>query len=216
MEATIVEKVMTEKKKVDNKVYGVYLKSLLTCKVSLNINEIGSNLKQNLEKKLAAKIENKCSAEGFIKPNSVSIVSYSSGTVNSANVDFQVVYECMVCNPVEGMLIECTVKTITKAGIRGEVVDENGTMPVTVFVARDHNYNDHRFQDAKENTKILTKVIGVRYELNDPYVCVISKLADYREPTKRGGENEKLNLLEGENVVFDLDDFDHDEINRNE
>ena len=214
MEATIVEKVMTEKKKVDNKVYGVYLKSLLTCKVSLNINEIGSNLKQNLEKKLAAKIENKCSAEGFIKPNSVSIVSYSSGTVNSANVDFQVVYECMVCNPVEGMLIECTVKTITKAGIRGEVVDENGTMPVTVFVARDHNYNDHRFQDAKENTKILTKVIGVRYELNDPYVCVISKLADYREQKKHGGENEKLNLLEGENVVFDLDDFDDENGNQ--
>lgn len=194
-------------KKTDSKVYGVYLKSLLSCKVSLGINEVGSNLKQNLEKKLSSKIENKCSAEGFIKPNSVSVISYSAGTVNSANIDFQVVYECMICNPVEGMLIECTVKTITKAGIRGEVIEEGGTLPVTVFVARDHNYNDSRFHDIKENSKILTKVIGVRYELNDPCVCVISKLADYREETRRGG-NEKLDLLYGENVVFDLDNLD--------
>ena len=102
-----------QKHTTDNKIYGVYLKSLLNQKVTLSITEIGNNLKQNLEKKIAAKIEGKCIVQGFIKPNSTRIVNYSSGNVNAAFVDFQVVFECMVCHPVEGMLIECKSKTIT-------------------------------------------------------------------------------------------------------
>jgi len=38
-------------KPMDNKIYGVYLKSLLNQKITLTITEIGNNLKQNLEKK---------------------------------------------------------------------------------------------------------------------------------------------------------------------
>jgi hypothetical protein len=42
-------------------------------------------------------------------------------------------------------------------------------------------------------------------------------LADYREQTKRGGEHERLNLLDEENVAFTLDDFDEDDdANRNQ
>ena len=185
------------KKPADSKIYGVYLKSLLTQKVVLSINEIGNNLKQNLEKKIAYKIEGKCIVEGFIKPNSVNIVNYSSGTVNAGNVEFQVLFECMICHPAEGMLMECVAKTITKAGIHAEVVDKDGVVPVTVFVARDHNYNDVNFNNVAENAKILARVIGIRFELNDPYISVIAKLAhpfDTRGREHRGG-NPKINVL---------------------
>jgi hypothetical protein len=73
------------------------------------------------------------------------------------------------------MLIECTSKTITKAGIHAQVLDRD-IVPVTVFVARDHHNMDRYFQSIQENTKILVKVIGIRYELNDPYICVLAKL----------------------------------------
>lgn len=186
------------KKQADSKIYGVYLKSLLTQKVVLSINEIGNNLKQNLEKKIAYKIEGKCIVEGFIKPNSVNIVNYSSGTVNAANVEFQVLFECMICHPTEGMLMECVAKTITKAGIHAEVIDKDGVVPVTVFVARDHNYNDVNFNNVAENAKILARVIGIRFELNDPYVSVIAKLAqpfDTRARENRGG-NPKISVFD--------------------
>uniref|UniRef100_A0A6C0D7E0 S1 motif domain-containing protein n=1 Tax=viral metagenome TaxID=1070528 RepID=A0A6C0D7E0_9ZZZZ len=198
-----------QKHTTDNKIYGVYLKSLLNLKITLSITEIGNNLKQNLEKKIAAKIEGKCIVQGFIKPNSTHIVNYSSGNVNSAFVDFQVVFECMVCHPVEGMLIECKSKTITKAGIHAEVVDETGIVPVTVFIARDHNYNDVTFNNVKENETILVRVIGTRFELNDSYICVIGKLAHRRELTTSnkkyldGGEKPRLNLME-ENVTLEM------------
>ena len=199
-------------KPVDNKIYGIYLKSLLNDKITLNITEIGNNIKQNLEKKIASKIEGKCITQGFIKPNSTHIVNYSSGNVNTGFVDFQVVFECMVCHPVEGMLIECKSKTITKAGIHAEVVDETGAVPVTVFIARDHNYNDVDFNNVKENENILVRVIGTRFELNDSYVCVIAKLArrrdEYTVPKKHlGGEHPRLNLTD-ENVVLEMTEED--------
>jgi hypothetical protein len=84
----------------------------------------------------------------------------------------------MICHPVEGMIIDCTSKTITKAGVHAQVIDSDGTIPVTVFVARDHHNTNKYFNTIKENAKIQVKVIGARYELNDPYICVIGKLVD--------------------------------------
>lgn len=198
------------KKRVNNeksKIYGVYIKSLLTQKVILSINEIGKNTKQNLEKKIQAKIEGKCIEQGFIRPNSVAVKSYSSGLINSANVEFQVVFECNICHPVEGMLIECDVKTVTKAGIHAVVKTDDDVVPVTVFVARDHNYNDSYFGTIKENMKIITRVIGIRYELNDPFICVIGKLVQNRDdnlqPLRKGGLP-RLSVLD----EYDITDFE--------
>ncbi len=158
-----------------SKIYGVYIDSLLTKKVVLSITEIGKNIKENLKKKLANSIEGKCIEEGFIRPNSIHIESYSSGLINTENIEFQTVFTCKVCHPVEGMLIECNTKTITKAGIHAQVIDID-VVPITVFVARDHHNMDKYFQSIQENMKILVKVIGIRYELNDPYICVLAKL----------------------------------------
>lgn len=161
--------------KSKDKVYGVYIDSLLTKKVILSITEIGKNIKENLQRKLSDSMEGKCIEEGFIRPGSIRIESYSCGLVNTENIEFQTVFTCKICHPVEGMLIECTSKTITKAGIHAQVLDRD-IVPVTVFVARDHHNMDRYFQSIQENTKILVKVIGIRYELNDPYICVLAKL----------------------------------------
>lgn len=169
------------------KTYGVYIKSMLTMKIPLSITEIGKNIKQNLEKTVSYKTEGKCIAEGFIKPNSVRVISYSSGVINGDIIDFQTVFECMVCHPVEGMNIECDAKTITKAGIHGEVLEDD-IVPVTVFIARDHHFTDKLFASVKEGQRITVRVIGVRYELNDPYICVIAKLV---EPDRKGVIQEK-------------------------
>ena len=166
------------KKETDNKIYGVYIQSLLTKKVTLSITEVSKNIKQSLEKKISVLNEGKCIEEGFIRPGSTKIISYSSGTVHSENISFQVVFECMICHPVEGMLIECISKTITKAGIHAEVIDQHNIIPLTIFIARDHHYMNNYFNTVKENMKILIQVIGIRYELNDPYICAIGKLLE--------------------------------------
>jgi len=160
----------------DQKIYGVYIKSVLTKKVSLLITEIGGNIKQNLEKKISKNAEGRCIAEGFIQPGSIQVISYSAGLVNNENIEFQTIFECMICHPVEGMLIKCLTKTITKAGIHAEVIDQHGFVPITVFVARDHHFTDRHFAQLTEGQDIKVRVIGVRFELNDPYICVIGQL----------------------------------------
>jgi DNA-directed RNA polymerase subunit E'/Rpb7 len=197
--------------KGEPKIYGVYINSLLTQKVILSITEIGKNIKQNLEQKIISKNEGRCISQGFIRPNSVKIVSYSSGLVQSENIEFQAVFECMVCNPVEGMIIECTVKTVTKAGIHAEVITENDIVPVTVFIAKDHYATNAYFNSIKENDNITVKVIGSRFELNDPYVCVIGQLIDPSQQEKmtrqknRGGsiDNPKLILGDDEDIQME-------------
>jgi DNA-directed RNA polymerase subunit E'/Rpb7 len=181
-------------------VYGVYIQSMLTMKVVLPIVEVGKSVKENLEKIISKRNEGKCIAEGFIRPGSIKVIRYSSGNVSGSNVEFETVFECMICHPVEGMLIECDVKTITKAGIHAEVTDNVGAIPITSFIARDHHFNDRTFAEIKENAKIIVRVVGVRFELNDPYICVLGQLVEKKEGQQRGGMP-KLQFVEDDIVT---------------
>tara|TARA_B110000503_G_C7117301_1_gene400967 strand:+ start:391 stop:975 length:585 start_codon:yes stop_codon:yes gene_type:complete len=179
---------MSKPLKNDN-IYGVYNPSVLTQKVYLMITEVGKTVKQNIEREILHQTTGKCIAEGILKPNSVRIINYSSGAIRGDKVEFQVVFECMICHPVEGMLLYCIVKTITKAGIHAAVIDQDGSVPVTVFIARDHHFTNTKFANVTENEKILANVIGIRFELNDPYICAIARLTEPRP--KSGNEKER-------------------------
>ena len=120
-------------------------------------------------------LEGKCSKEGYIKNGSIKILSYSSGLVEADNVIFEVMFECDICHPVEGQIIKCQVKNITRAGIRAVYTKEK-VSPITVFVARDHHYNNEAFLKVKENEEITIKVIGIRYELHDETISVLGEL----------------------------------------
>ena len=47
-----------------------------------------------------------------------------------------------------------------------------------------------------ENDKITVNVIGIRYELNDPYICVISKLVSIDHDKGRKQNKPRLNILD--------------------
>ena len=117
---------------------GLYATVILSRKIALNIRYVGRQVKSNLEERIRSDLEGKCVVEGFVKPGSTKLVTYSSGLLKGSDVQFVVVVECLVCNPVEGMLVGCIAKNITKAGIRAEIdVDPS---PVVIFVARDHSH----------------------------------------------------------------------------
>ena len=159
-------------------IYEPYISSILNMKIVLPIVDVSKNIKQNLERMIVSKTEGRCIVEGFIRPQSVHILTYSSGKVLAGLVEFQVTFECMVCHPVDGMLVEAICKTVTKAGIHTEVIDKNGNVPITVFIARDHHINNHKFEKVVENAKLVVSVIGIRFELNDSNICAIGKLVD--------------------------------------
>lgn len=172
-------------KKKEIKYSGIYSRSLITRSVVLPIVTIGKNIKETIEKCIAINFEGKCIVEGFVKPNSSKIVTYSSGVVQGTNIKFEVVFECQICCPVEGMLIPCVAKNITKAGIRAES-DEEIPSPIIVFIMRDHHYMSKYFSSINENDKIMVRVIGQRFELNDKYVSIIGEAVDPKKEFQIG------------------------------
>ena len=163
-----------KKKQTTHHPKNLYNQLLITRTVPISINHIGDTIKETLRKTIASQIEGKCIVEGYIKPYSVEVITFSSGLVMGANVIFEVVIQCDVCSPVEGMTIKCIAKHINKAGIRAEINETPS--PVVIFIARDHNYASPLFADVKENDDIEVRVIGQRFELNDKYISIIAEI----------------------------------------
>lgn len=168
---------MNENENENKNVYvnNIFTKSLISQRVELDIKNIGSNLVEVLKEYIVREIEGKCINEGYVKRGSVKIQYYSSGELYSSKVLFDVVVECYICYPVEGMLIECVAINITKAGIRAELNMNGEKSPLVIFLAREHNHSDE-FVEIKEKDNILVNVIGSRFEINDKYISVIAEL----------------------------------------
>ncbi len=154
----------------------IYTKVLLSEKIHINFKNINSNIYNTLEKNIKNKVEGICINEGFVKPNSAKLISYSSGELFSNMVSFDVVYECFVANTVESMTFDCIVKSITKVGLRAEIDDV--ISPFVIFIARDHHFDNELFSKINENDIITVKVLGQRYELNNKFISVIAELVD--------------------------------------
>jgi DNA-directed RNA polymerase subunit E'/Rpb7 len=162
----------------------VYSRSLITESLLLPISVIGRTLKQILEQTIISMVEGKCIVEGYVKPGSVKVITYSSGIIKGDKVLFEIVYECEVCFPVAGMLLNCVAKNITKAGIRAESSD-NVPSPFVLFVARDHYFSNDYFNSVKENDKFMARVIAQRFELNDKYISIIAEIVIPKDQMKK-------------------------------
>ena len=168
----------------------VYSLSQITKSISLPISAIGKGLYQTIERTIAAMVEGKCIVEGFVKTDSVRVITYSSGLVKADSVLFNVVFECSVCYPVAGMLMNCVARNITKAGIRAESSEETPS-PFVLFIARDHYYASDYFNSLEEKEKFTARVIAQRFELNDKYVSIIAELVPQKEYVQK---KPRLNL----------------------
>ena len=178
MSKSVKEKSVKEKSKRKSK--SIYVKNMLTRKIILPFTSVGGNLNSILKQKLEEELHNKCCREGYIKTDSIMICSYSSGVIQENNVIFDVLFECLICYPIEGQIIKCKVENITRAGIRAIYFKEKKS-PITIFIARDHHYDNKYFSNIKEEDIILIKVIGIRFELNDATISVVGELKHQKQ-----------------------------------
>jgi DNA-directed RNA polymerase subunit E'/Rpb7 len=162
----------------------VYSPCQITKNVVLPMTGVGKNLQQTLENTVSAMIGGKCIVEGYVKPGSIRIITFSSGIVKGENIQFSVVFNCEVCYPVAGMNLNCTAKNITKAGIRAESADEQPS-PFVLFIAKDHFFSNDYFNSIKEGEKFVARVIVQRFELNDKYVSVIGELVQREKESRK-------------------------------
>ena len=135
-----------------------------------------SNILALLHTTLVSCIEGRCISEGFIKPETVKIVDFKCGKIVAKNVQFNLVIECYVSNPVENSVIDCIASNITQAGIRAISNDKH--LPVVVYISRDYSILTQNtfYNTIKEGDKISVRVIGKRFEMNDKFIQIIGEL----------------------------------------
>ncbi len=118
-------------------------------------------------------IEGKCKKDGYIRPKSSRIVSYTAPILKENNCIYDVTYSCEVCNPHVEEIYACKIMKLAKIGIRAMISHNNN--PIVFYISREHNQYIN-FDDYKENDEINVKIIGKRFQLNDPYIEVIAEI----------------------------------------
>jgi len=171
----IKQTIKPRNKAKETPIRSVFSRSLITKNIMLPVISVGKNLKQTIERTISSMVEQKCIVEGYVKADSVKVITFSSGLVKGDNVLFDVVFECEVCFPIAGMLLNCVAKNITKAGIRAESSEYNPS-PFVLFIARDHYFANDYFNSIEENQGFVARIIAQRFELNDKYVSIIAEL----------------------------------------
>jgi len=171
-----IQKQPMQKKRDQSKIKDIYSRCLITRNINLPMTTVNKNIREIIETQISYLFEGKCINEGFVKPGSTKIITYSSGIIErGTTILFEVLFECLVCFPVEGTLVSCLAKNITKAGIRAESAEESPS-PIVIFIARDHHFSNSYFSSIQEGDKFIVRIIGQRFELNDKYISVIAEV----------------------------------------
>ena len=161
----------------------IYHECLLTRRMELMVDQCDvAYIENSFVSDLKYDLDGRCIHEGFVKPNSIRDIVYSSGVLKKGVVEFDVQFRCDVCLPVKGAVYAVKFLSMTKAGIHAELIDDEGNRPVTFFLNREWHYGNDSFASyddaafAEQNRCFKAKLLFLRYEMNDAYISAIGEL----------------------------------------
>lgn len=148
------------------------------------------NVHSFLSRKLAEKIEGKCSLHGWVVPNTVKVLSRSTGYVEkgrfTGDIVFHVQAEAKVLNPPSGSHMVCEVTGNNMMGMyvtyRVEKVETNSKTKVTstvrvdavkVILPRDLHIGDEAFSKAQIGDKVKVEIKKSRFQVNDKFILSV-------------------------------------------
>lgn len=144
----------------------------LSKKVHIHSKFLQKNMQASILAQLKMNYEGRCSSEGYIQRNSITIVNYSLGRTNyiKGGVDYDVIFQADICMPHQGQRFKAPVKVKTKAGIHAE------TPPITVLIPRDLHIGNEEFDNVKVEEEIEFEVLGSKFQQQDQNIIVLGKL----------------------------------------
>ena len=144
----------------------------LSKKVHIHSKFLQRNMQSSILSQLKALFEGKCSSEGFIHRNSITIVSYSLGRTNyiKGGVDYDVVFQADVCFPHPGQRFKAPIKLRSKVGIHADLE------PTKILIPRDLHLGNTDFEEAKVGEDIEFEVIGAQFKQQDTDIIIVGKL----------------------------------------
>lgn len=155
----------------------IFVRVQLCEKVKLEPAFLSKNYKEEVLRRLKAKVEGICTKHGYIKPDSIDIYKICTGRVEliglNGNSMFDVYFFADVCNPLLGSIIKCQVSNINKFGILAEAgnIIEAIIAKNSVSIQSDIDLERVRIGD-----EVFIEVLGKKYELNDKKISLIARI----------------------------------------
>jgi hypothetical protein len=149
----------------------LYMDAEVVITILLQIGEV-SDIKHTLMVRAVQMMEGRCTPDGFVKPGSVDIVTFSAGALRDNGIMYTAVCSCQTCNPPEGMYVLCRVVGISKAGIKAVSAIETPS-PIIAFVMQDHLFKSSHTKNIRLGQEFMLQVIGRRSNKGDQAVTVI-------------------------------------------
>jgi DNA-directed RNA polymerase subunit E'/Rpb7 len=122
--------------------------------------------------KLKEKLENKCSRNGFVLSNSLSILSRSLGKSSNGRFTgdyvFYVQIQGNVLNPPDGTVIEGEVISKNKMGLY-----INYKNAIRIIVPRDLHIGNKEFDSVNVGNKIQVEIKKSRFQVNDSSILSV-------------------------------------------
>lgn len=146
----------------------IYQEKILSDVIHLRPNQLNyPNISDIILQNLKDKVEGRCISEGYIKPESVEIVSRNSGIMEnhdfSASLTYTIKYKGEICIPRIGQFVECIVDTHDDTNSVCYIEDEDSS-PMEIYLFRDHYIGNADYVNLKPGDKILIKIMKTQIE----------------------------------------------------
>ena len=131
--------------------------------------------------------EGKCSSEGFIQRNSITILEYSLGRTNyiKGGVDYDITFQADICFPHRGQKLKAPMTLKSKVGIHAELP------PLKILIPRDLHLGNTEFDEVKEGEDLEFEVVGSTFKQRDTEIVVVGKLLSRPDDAPVVKEEEK-------------------------
>jgi DNA-directed RNA polymerase subunit E'/Rpb7 len=144
----------------------------LTKKVHIYSKFLQKNMNAVILAQLKMNVEGKCSSEGFIQRNSITILEYSLGRTNyiKGGVDYDITFQADICFPHRGQTLKAPMTLKSKVGIHAEL------SPLKILIPRDLHLGNKEFDEVKEGEDLEFEVVGSTFKQKDTEIVVVGKL----------------------------------------
>jgi len=182
----------------------IYFNCTLLKRVVVPSKHLNTNIDIYINDYIKKNVEGQCIHEGYVKPDTVSILKKSIGCLLGSNftgdITYDICYTAQVCNPVVGNVIECKVKFVNKMGI----LASNG--PITVIIGRQFHLNNELDKISRDDV-IKVEVVAKTFSLKDTEIKVVAKLYGV-ETVNSKKKNSSNDFTESDLTPIDDDEFE--------
>lgn len=202
----------------------IFIRMQLIEKIKLEPAFISSNYKDEVLKRLKAKVEGICTKHGYIRTDSVEIYKVCCGRVELIGLNgstvFDVYFWADVCNPLLGSVLKCRVSNINKFGI---LVEAGSIIEAIVAKNSVSIQSDVDLEKVRIGDDVMIEVVGKKYELNDKKISLIARVVKNKETNKtlsmkrsafetdENEEDDDIRLIDGGDVGIDADNEEEED-----